>query len=122
MSFERIMAIGGSGLNAQLVRMNATASNLANVGVVSGSAETAFRAQRPVFSALLTGETAGGFKDLAGGVRVARIVTDTKPIEQIYEPGNSLANEDGYVFSSNVSEIEELVDAFAILPETNSNL
>ena len=77
MSFERIMAIGGSGLNAQLVRMNATASNLANVGVVSGSAETAFRAQRPVFSALLTGETAGGFKDLAGGVRVARIVTDT---------------------------------------------
>ena len=36
MSFEKIMAIGGTGLNAQLVRMNATASNLANVGVVSG--------------------------------------------------------------------------------------
>ena len=28
MSFERIMAIGGTGLNAQLVRMNAAASNL----------------------------------------------------------------------------------------------
>ena len=40
MSFERIMTIGGTGLNAQLVRMNATASNLANVGVVSGSEET----------------------------------------------------------------------------------
>ena len=52
MSFERIMTIGGTGLNAQLVRMNATASNLANVGVVSGSEETAFRAQRPVFAAL----------------------------------------------------------------------
>ena len=56
MSFEKIMAIGGSGLNAQLVRMNATASNLANAGVVSGSEETAFRAQRPVFEALLEGK------------------------------------------------------------------
>ena len=37
-------------------------------------------------------------------------ITDTTPIVQLYEPGNSLANEDGYVFSSNVSEIEELVD------------
>ena len=43
-------------------------------------------------------------------MRIERIVSDTKPIEQIYEPGNSMANEDGYVFSSNVSEIEELVD------------
>ena len=110
MSFEKIMAIAGTGLNAQLVRMNATASNLANVGVVSGSEATAFRAQRPVFSALLDGETAGGYGDLAGGVRIERIVSDTKPIEQIYEPGNTMANEDGYVFSSNVSEIEELVD------------
>ena len=110
MSFEKIMTIGGSGLNAQLVRMNATASNLANVGVVSGSEETAFRAQRPVFSALLEGETAGGFKDLAGGVRVDRIVTDTKPVEQIYEAGNAMANADGYVVSANVSEIEEMID------------
>jgi flagellar basal-body rod protein FlgC len=110
MSFEKIMAIGGTGLNAQLVRMNATASNLANVGVVSGSEATAFRAQRPVFAALLEGQTAGGYENLAGGVRIDRIVTDTKPIEQIYEPGNAMANEEGYVFSSNVSEIEELID------------
>ena len=110
MSFEKIMAIGGTGLNAQLVRMNATASNLANVGVVSGSEATAFRAQRPVFAALLEGQTAGGYENLAGGVRIDRIVTDTKPIEQIYEPGNAMANDEGYVFSSNVSEIEELID------------
>ena len=110
MSFDKIMAIGGTGLNAQLVRMNATASNLANVGVVAGTEATAFRAQRPVFAALLKGETAGGFEDLAGGVRVERIASDTKPIEQIYEPGNYMANEDGYVFASNVSAIEELVD------------
>jgi len=110
MSFEKIMAIGGSGLNAQLVRMNATASNLANAGVISSTEETAFRAQRPVFSTLLVGNTVSEFSDLQGGVRVDRIVNDTKPVEKIFEPGNALADADGYVYSSNVKEIEELID------------
>jgi flagellar basal-body rod protein FlgC len=110
MSFEKIMAIGGSGLNAQLVRMNATASNLANAGVISSTEETAFRAQRPVFSTLLVGDTVSEFSDLHGGVRVDRIVNDTKPVEKIFEPGNALADADGYVYSSNVKEIEELID------------
>jgi flagellar basal-body rod protein FlgC len=104
------MAIGGSGLNAQLVRMNATASNLANAGVISSTEETAFRAQRPVFSTLLVGDTVSEFSDLQGGVRVDRIVNDTKPVEKIFEPGNALADADGYVYSSNVKEIEELID------------
>lgn len=110
MSFEKIMSIGGTGLNAQLVRMNATASNLANAGVISGSEDTAFRAQRPVFATLLAGDTVNENADVQGGVRVDRIVNDTKPIEKIYEPGNALADEEGYVFSSNVKEIEELID------------
>jgi len=110
MSFEKIMAIGGSGLNAQLIRMNATASNLANAGVISSTEETAFRAQRPVFSTLLVGDTVSEFSDLQGGVRVDRIVNDTKPVEKIFEPGNALADADGYVYSSNVKEIEELID------------
>ena len=36
MSFERLMSIAGTGMNAQLIRMNTTASNLANAGVVAG--------------------------------------------------------------------------------------
>jgi flagellar basal-body rod protein FlgC len=50
------------------------------------------------------------FSDLQGGVRVDRIVNDTKPVEKIFEPGNALADADGYVYSSNVKEIEELID------------
>ena len=110
MSFDKIMSIAGSGINAQLVRMNATASNLANAGVVSGTSEGAFRAQRPFFSALLEGETAGGFGELPGGVRVDQIVDDAKPIEQIYEPSSTMADADGYVYASNVNEVEELIE------------
>ena len=47
MSFERLMSIAGTGMNAQLIRMNTTASNLANAGVVAGTDAGAFRAKRP---------------------------------------------------------------------------
>jgi|TARA_B110000263_G_C15231693_1_gene474934 flagellar basal-body rod protein FlgC len=110
MSFDKIMAIGGTGLNAQLIRMNATASNLANSGVVSATEDGAFRGQRAVFSALLEGKTAGGFQGLYGGVKVENIVNVNKPVEQIYEPGNPMADANGYVYSSNVNEVEELVE------------
>ena len=37
MAFDKIFGVAGSALNAQSVRMNLTASNLANAGTVSGS-------------------------------------------------------------------------------------
>ena len=110
MSFDKIMAIGGSGISAQLVRMNATASNLANAGVVAPTEDGAFRSQRAVFTALRTGETAGGFGELVGGVKVEAIVDDLKPIAKVFEPGNPQADLEGYVFQSNVSEVEDLIE------------
>jgi len=37
MALDNIFGIGASALNAQTVRMNTVASNLANAGTVSGS-------------------------------------------------------------------------------------
>ena len=54
MALTDILDIAGSGMNAQVVRMNTTASNLANAGVVSTSEEGAFRYRRPVFEAILS--------------------------------------------------------------------
>ena len=51
MSLFRIFDIAGSAMSAQSVRLNTTASNLANAESVSSSAETTYRARRPVFSA-----------------------------------------------------------------------
>ena len=33
-----------------------------------------------------------------------------KPVKQVFEPNNPLADENGYVFASNVNEIEELIE------------
>ena len=53
MSLDRIFGIAGTALNAQLTRMNLTASNLANQGTVNTTENEAFRAKRPVFKAIL---------------------------------------------------------------------
>ena len=45
-----IFDLAQKGLSAQMVRMNAAASNLANAGSVAGSAQAAYRPLRPVFA------------------------------------------------------------------------
>ena len=43
-------------------------------------------------------------------VRVSGIVEDQRAPEMRYEPGNPLANAEGYVFAPNVNVVEEMVD------------
>jgi flagellar basal-body rod protein FlgC len=64
------MDIAGSGLSAQLVRMNTTASNIANSGVVAGSEAEAFRAKCPTFRPILDQTAVRNATQAAGGVRV----------------------------------------------------
>jgi flagellar basal-body rod protein FlgC len=107
MSSFRIFDIAGSGMSAQSVRLNTVASNLANAESVSGDASTAYRAKHPVFEAVRA-QVAGAEQGAA--VRVTSITEDTKAPEMRYQPGNPLANADGYVFAPNVNVVEEMVD------------
>jgi len=107
MALTDILNIAGSGMNAQVVRMNTTASNLANAGVVSTTEGGAFRARRPVFEAILSSISGDPAE---GGVRVTDIVSDGSSPKRVYEPGNPAADEEGYVYASNVNEVAELIE------------
>jgi flagellar basal-body rod protein FlgC len=119
---KNIFSIAGTALNAQSIRMNTTASNLANAGTVSPTAEDAFRAKRPVFQALVEdADRNRGFDDL-GGVKVKEVVDDTKPIREVYDPGNPEANADGYVYLSNVNEVTEMIEMMAASRSYQNNV
>ena len=109
MAIDRIMNIAGSAMNAQLVRLNTTASNLANSSVVATTPGEAYRAKKPVFSTILEAQM-GNQVQAVGGVRVTDIVDDSKDVKQIFDPGNSLADEVGYVWGSNVNTVEEMIE------------
>ncbi len=70
MSLDSIFGVAGTALNAQMTRMNATASNLANAGSVSTTEEGAFRAKRPVFKALVDEAMTHAGAPYVGGVKV----------------------------------------------------
>jgi len=116
MSSFRTFDIAGSGMNAQSVRLNTVASNLANADSVSGSAADVYKARHPVFEALRPGNEAGA------AVRVRGIVESTAPAQARYEPGNPLANADGYVFAPNVNVVEQMVDMISASRSYQNNV
>lgn len=113
MSFDNILGIAASGLNAQMVRLNSTASNMANASTVGSSPETAYKAKRPVFEALLREEQLTQGANYIGGVKVAGMVDDKEINRKILDPGNPKADADGFVFASNVNEVTEMVEMMA---------
>lgn len=111
MSSFKVFDIAGSGMAAQSVRLNTVASNLANAESVSGDAKTAYKARHPVFEAVRTqaGASQNGV-DPSAAVKVLGIAEDQRAPEMRYQPGNPLANSEGYVFAPNVNVVEEMVD------------
>ncbi|MFT5007706.1 MAG: flagellar basal-body rod protein FlgC [Reinekea sp.] len=116
MSLGNIFDIAGSGMNAQSIRLNTTASNLANAQSVSSSLDETYRARKPIFQAVQAqvvnrGLIQEGQSDGFGkGVKVAGIVEKQGPLEARYEPTHPFADEEGYVFYPNVSVVEEMAD------------
>ena len=122
MSFDKIFGIAGSALNAQSVRMNLTASNLANAGTVSGTEQEAFRGKRPIFKAILEQQGPGQVVDYQGGVSIAQIQDDPTPVRRVMDPGNPVADKEGYVYTSNVNEMGEMVDMMAASRSYQNNV
>jgi len=119
---KNIFDIAGTALTAQTIRMNTTASNLANAGSVSPTEEEAFRAKRPVFRALVDqADLNAGFNTI-GGVKVREIIDSTEPVRKVHDPGNPEANDDGFVFLSNVNEVTEMVEMVAASRSFQNNV
>ena len=99
-----IFQVSGRAMSAQLIRLNTTASNLANAGAISGSASTAYRSIKPVFRTEYDKATG------LATVNVEQIVTAGGEPTKLYDPSHPMADKDGNVYVSAVDETRELVD------------
>ena len=122
MSLNNIFGIAGTALNAQMVRMNATASNMANAGTIASSEADAFKAKRPVFETLLNQQMTTQGAQFVGGVRVSGMVDDSTPNQKLHDPGNPKADKDGFVYVSNVNEVTEMVDMMGAARSYQNNV
>ena len=107
MSLFKVFDVAGSAMNAQSVRMNVTASNLANAGSVSGDPLKVYRARQPVFSTFADSLAA---QPGIARVRLEGVVSSAAPLSVRHEPNHPEANEAGNVYVSNVRTIDEMVN------------
>lgn len=114
-----IFDIAGSGMSAQSVRLNTTASNLANADAVAPSADAAYKARHPVFKAV---QAALSKSQPGQPVQVKGIMQSDAEAVSRYEPGNPMANAEGYVYSSNVNVVEEMVDMISASRSYQNNV
>lgn len=119
MSSFKVFDIAGSGMAAQSVRLNTVASNLANANSVSGDPQAVYRARYPVFQAVRNAIAGDGD---SAAVRVAGIVESSQPALMRYEPGNPLADPNGYVYAPNVNAVEQMVDMISASRSYQNNV
>lgn len=110
-----VFDIAGRAMSAQLVRLNATASNMANAGNVTGTEGEAYRTIKPVFRTVTE-------KPGVSTVKVENIVqTDAKPTNR-HDPNHPLADANGDVWESAVDSSAELVDMIETAREYQNNV
>lgn len=99
-----IFDVAQRGMSAQLVRMNAAASNLANAGTVSGSEAETYRPIRAVF--------AEDFDRASGmaSVKVSGVVRENAAAIRQHDPDHPLADANGDVWTAPVDENAEMVE------------
>ena len=110
-----IFDISGRAMSAQLVRLNTTASNLANAGTVSGSEASAFRSLKPVFRTVM-GEAG------EATVQVDRIDTNTTAPVKRHDPAHPLADSDGNVWEAAVDSAAEMVEMMETSRQYQNNV
>ena len=120
MSLFNVFNITGSGMSAQSVRLNTTASNIANADSVSSSIDETYRARHPVFAAAMQEAAAGQEKSV--GVQVLGVVERNKPLNVEYAPEHPMADNDGYIYKPNVNVIEEMTNMISASRSYQTNV
>lgn len=127
MSIWNIMRIGSSALNAQRLRLDVIANNIANAETTHTAEGGPYQRQDVVFTPKGENSTLPGLAALRasgggllssdmgpsigmGGVNVASLVTDESPGSRVYEPTHPDADAEGYVTYPNVNMVVEMTN------------
>ena len=110
-----VFDISGRAMSAQLVRLNTTASNLANAGTVTGSEAQAFRSMKPVFRTVMDAQG-------RATVQVDQVAQSKMAPTKKYDPGNPLADADGNVWEAAVDSAAELVEMVETARQYQNNV
>jgi flagellar basal-body rod protein FlgC len=118
MNLFGVMEVSGSALQAERIRAEVVAANMANAETTRTADGAPYLRQHVVFSAdapkssfagQFLGE-GGQSNQGIGGVRVSAVVADQRNPLRRYDPGHPDADKDGYVSYPDINPLTEMVD------------
>ena len=116
---KNIFDISGRAMAAQLLRLNTVASNLANANNVSGSAEDAYRAIKPVFET----KYAESFENSGvATVDAVNVMAINRQPEKVFMPEHPKADGDGFIYNAAVNVEEEMVEMLEASRQYQNNI
>lgn len=104
-SLKSSMAVAASGMNVQAARLKVIAQNVANADAIATTPDG-----KPYQRKTISFKNVMDKKIGADKVEVDKVGVDKSPFVQIYDPGNPVANAQGYVLKSNVDRVTEVMD------------
>ena len=107
MGIKNVYDVAARAMSAQIVRMNAIASNLANANNVSGVKEDVYKPLRPVFKTIYSDKLKQTGLSTVDAIKVESL--DREPIKT-YMPSHPAADANGYIYKAPVNVEEEMVD------------
>lgn len=118
MNLFGVMEASGSALQAERIRAEVVAANMANAETTRTAEGAPYQRQHVVFTSTtpdqsFAGQLLGqsGQSDQGiGGVRVAAVVSDQASPLRRYDPGHPDADKDGYVSYPDINPLTEMVD------------
>ena len=109
--------VTASALNAETVRMDVVAENIANAYTTHGADGQAYKRKVVSFESML--DPAGSGQQT---VQVSKVATDDSLGEMVFDPSNPDANKDGMVQMPNVNLSTEMVDLMTSSRAYEANL
>jgi flagellar basal-body rod protein FlgC len=120
MSALRVFDIAGSGMNAQNLRQNLVASNIANANSISSSMDQVYKSRQPIFATELNNMMQKN--QGTAGVEVLGVVESQAPPVMEYAPNHPLADASGYIYKPNVNSIEEMANMMSASRDYQNNV
>jgi len=119
MSVFKVFDVAGSGMSAQMLRLNTIASNLANADTISSNKNDVYQARHPIFESVM--QNMGTMDDVAT-VKVREIMQEQTTAIPQYRPNHPLANDEGFVFSPAIDSVAEMADMISASRSYQNNI
>jgi flagellar basal-body rod protein FlgC len=119
MEVKNIYNIAKRAMGAQLVRLNAIASNLANADNVASNPQDAYKPIKPVFETKYLDIIRKRGISTVDAVTVQQM--DIEPIKE-FQPGHPMADEQGFIYKAPVNTEEEYVEMLEASRQYQNNI